>query len=167
MQKKYFKYIICVLVLIVSLLIFNDNVNASIKKVDISNNFVIGAVSDDLSNEEFDVCKSSGIVKTFQIIGYCLYILKIVIPLLLIVLGIIDFTKAMIASDPNEIKNAFSMLIKRVLAGIIVFFIPTIVGFVFSLVDNSGTQDSFECLTNCIKANKSCTIPNDGGVFSK
>lgn len=166
-MKKYYKYVLLVIVFIVSILIFNINASASTKKYDVSNINLVGAVSDDLTNEEFDVCKSSGIVKTFQIIGYCLYVLKIVIPIILIIMGSIDFVKSMIAGDPNEIKNSISMFAKRGIAAVIIFFIPTVVGFVFSLVDNSGTQKSFECLTNCIKTNKNCVIPDDGGVFSK
>ena len=42
----------------------------------------------------------------WQIVGYVLLIFKIVIPILLIIFGILDLGKAVIASKEDEIKKA-------------------------------------------------------------
>lgn len=79
-------------------------------------------------------------------------ILQIGIPIILIVFGMLDLGKAVIASKEDEIKNAQKMLIKRAIYSIAVFLIVTIVTLVFNIfvvsgVDNdiSGTQDWRSC----------------------
>lgn len=79
-------------------------------------------------------------------------ILQVGIPIILIVFGMLDLGKAVIASKEDEIKNAQKMLIKRAIYSIAVFLIVTIVTLVFNIfvvsgVDNdiSGTQDWRSC----------------------
>ena len=87
----------------------------------------------------------------WQFVGYVLYVFKIAIPLLLIIFGMIDLGKAVIASDDKEIKNATTKLMKRAIAGVIIFFIPTLVGFIFSIVNGFGTvKNTYEFCKNCI-----------------
>lgn len=117
------------------------------------------------ADEVFNVCQKSGIVKTFQIIGYGLFLIKVVVPILLIAMASVEFGKAVIASDDNAIKNAISLLIKRAIAGVIIFFIPTLIRFVIGIVDNSDDMSDFGCLSNCIASPTKCAIPADGGVF--
>lgn len=70
----------------------------------------------------------------WQFIGYVLFLIKIVIPLLIIIFGIVDLVKAVISSDDKAINKSVMSVVQRVIAGVIIFFIPTIVSFVFSLV---------------------------------
>ena len=85
----------------------------------------------------------------WQFIGYFLFALKIVVPLLIIVLGIVDFAKAIASSDDKAISKAAKSLLMRIIAAICIFFIPTIVSFVINLVD--GTLGAnYEICANCI-----------------
>ena len=70
----------------------------------------------------------------WQIVGWILFVFKIVIPILIIIFGMIDLGKAVVASKDDEIKKAIKQLAMRALAGVIIFFIPTLVGVIFSLV---------------------------------
>ena len=79
-------------------------------------------------------------------------LLQIGIPIVLIVLGMIDLGKAVIASKEDEIKKAQGMLIKRLIYAIAVFFVVTIVTLVFGIFvqagvdkDINGTQDWRTC----------------------
>lgn len=72
----------------------------------------------------------------WALVGKILVVFKIVIPLLLIVFGMIDLGKAVISSDEKAITKATNTLIKRLIAAVVIFFIPYIVGAVFSLIDN-------------------------------
>ncbi|MBO5095458.1 MAG: hypothetical protein J6B98_01095 [Bacilli bacterium] len=114
----------------------------------------------------FDFCTKSGVVKTFQILGWCLLIIKIVVPILLIVMGSIDFGKAVISSDDNAIKGAISILIKRAIAAVVVFFIPTIISAAFGLVKGAEELSGYNCLSECIADPANCKIPA-GGVFGE
>ena len=68
-------------------------------------------------------------------------IVQIGIPILLIVFGTIDLGKAVIASDDKKIKDAQSMLIKRLIYAVAIFFVVTIVTVVINLVAQSKSSD--------------------------
>ena len=101
-----------------------------------------------------------GAVETFcaetsliwQFIGYILMIFKIVIPLLLLILGMFDLGKAVVASDDKAINKATTALVKRAVAAIIIFFIPTLIGFVFSIVAgfNEEIKTNYNSCKNCV-----------------
>ena len=56
------------------------------------------------------------------LVGKLLSVFKIVIPLLIIIFGMIDLGKAVVASKDDEIKKAAKSLGFRALAGILIFF---------------------------------------------
>ena len=103
----------------------------------------------DLEIEEINFCEEKGVLKTFQIVGYILFIAKIIVPLLLIILGTIDFAKATISSDDKAPKDAVISLIKRVLIAVIIFLIPTILDFLLSLVNGASEAFKDSEFTNC------------------
>lgn len=91
----------------------------------------------------------------WRIIGYIVLILKIAVPVLLIVLGMIDLGKAVISSDDKAISNSVKTLSKRFIAAVIIFFVPSIVSAVFKMVTGtainktgSDTNICIQCVTN-------------------
>lgn len=86
-----------------------------------------------------------------KFIGYILLIVKIVIPLLLIVFGIIDLFKAVTGGKDGEITKSLKTFIFRLIAGVAIFFVPTIISFIFSLVDGFDSVESeFNVCQKCI-----------------
>ena len=72
-------------------------------------------------------------------------IIKMVVPFMLIVMGMLDLGKAVIASKEDEIKKAQSLFIKRIIAAVLVFFIVAIVQLVFGiLADADGSDGSID-----------------------
>lgn len=65
-------------------------------------------------------------------------LIQIGIPIILIILGMIDLGKAVLASKEDEIKTAQKMLIKRAIYAIAVFFVVLIVQVVFGLLGTAG-----------------------------
>ena len=99
----------------------------------------------------------TGLKPVWQLVGYILLIFKIVIPILIIIFGAIDLGKAVVASKSDEIKNAAKSLMFRALAGVFIFFIPTLVGFVFSMVGEwSELQTEYEVCQRCITSPGNC-----------
>ena len=95
----------------------------------------------------------SDLAPIWQIIGWVLWVFKIVIPIVIIVFGMIDLGKAVVASKDDEIKKSIKSLVMRAIAGIVIFFIPTLVGAIFSLVgefnDNRAEYDKCSaCIRN-------------------
>jgi len=66
------------------------------------------------------------------------------IPILLLLFGAIDLGKAVIASKEDEQKKAQSMLLKRAVYAILVFFLFTIVSLVMGLVTDAGEPNGVE-----------------------
>ena len=67
-------------------------------------------------------------------------LIQIGIPIILIVLGMLDLGKAVVASKEDEIKSAQKLLVKRCIYAVAIFFVVLIVELVFGLVaDNAGT----------------------------
>lgn len=96
----------------------------------------------------------------WQFIGWVFFVFKIVVPILLILFGMIDLGKAVVASDDKAIKSATSSLVKRAIAGVIIFFLPVIVGFIFSIVTGfSEVKEQYDICRNCIVHPGNCTIP--------
>ncbi|MEG1288279.1 MAG: M15 family metallopeptidase, partial [Bacilli bacterium] len=62
-----------------------------------------------------------------------------IIPLIIIILGIVDLVKAVLASKDDGLTSAFKSLIMRLILGFSIFFIPTIISMAFSLVKDSAT----------------------------
>lgn len=98
-----------------------------------------------------EICSS--LAPIWQIIGWVLWIFKIVIPIIIIVFGMIDLGKAVVASKDDEIKKSIKSLAMRAIAGVVIFFIPTLVGAVFSIVGEFGSdayKREYNVCKNCI-----------------
>lgn len=94
--------------------------------------------------------ESMGLVK---FIGYLLMVFKIVIPIVIIVLGAIDFGKAVVAEKDDEIKKSAKTLLFRAISGVCIFFIPNLVVWIFGLVSDFGeatAKSDFETCRKCI-----------------
>lgn len=72
-----------------------------------------------------------------------LYI-KIIVPILIIVLGSIDLFKAVISSNEDEMKKAQKKFVKRIIAGVCVFFIPAFVNLLMNVLNNSLVVNGIE-----------------------
>jgi len=79
-------------------------------------------------------------------------LIQIGIPIILIVLGMLDLGKAVVASKDDEIKNAQKMLIKRCIYAIAIFFVVLIVNLVFGLLSSTGDKE----ITNDSASWKTC-----------
>lgn len=108
--------------------------------------------STELEIKDVDVClPGSTTLLVFQVIGYIIMIIKILVPIILIVLGSIDLGKASLSGDDKALKEATVIFGKRVLIGLIIFFIPTVLDFFLGLVE--GTTDvssKYQGCTDCI-----------------
>lgn len=95
-------------------------------------------------------CTKTAVV--FQFIGYVVLVLKIVIPSILIVLGVISLGKAIIAADDKEIKSAANTFIKKFIVAVFIFFIPAIISALFSFVGGfaNDNQNDYEVCIKCI-----------------
>lgn len=85
-------------------------------------------------------------------------VIKIAVPVLLVVFGMIDLMKSIVASKEDEIKKGRQIFVKRLIAGVLVFFIFSIVQLLISFVadeNKEGIMDCANCFINgdCKKTN--------------
>lgn len=102
----------------------------------------------------------SGAADVWQVVGQFLLVFKIVIPLLLIIFGMVDLGKAVISSDDKAVSKAAKSLLMRVIAGVCIFFVPSIVGLIFGMVgDFSDVKSEYDICAACISHpnGKTCT----------
>jgi len=87
-------------------------------------------------------------------VGWILTFFKIAIPIIIIAFGMFDLGKAVVASKDDEIKTQTKRLMLRAVAGIIIFFIPTIVMFLFGAINDYNTindqESGFDTCRKCV-----------------
>ena len=100
-----------------------------------------------------DGCR--GLLPLVRVIRKGIYpIVQILIPIVLIIYGIIDLGKAVIASDEKEIKAAQSRLIKRCIYAALIFFVVTLVTVIMDIIGNGGSDSDTNSWSNCWNAAK-------------
>ena len=93
--------------------------------------------------------------EVWQFIGRIVLILKIVIPIMLIVLGIIGLGKAVLADDDKEIKTQ----VTKFIAAVVIFFLPNLVTACFKLVNGfSEVEADYMICVNCISSPSNCQV---------
>ena len=71
-------------------------------------------------------------------------IIQIGIPIILIILGMLDLGKAVVASKEDEIKAAQKLLIKRAIYAVAIFFVVLAVNLVFGLLSSADETENGE-----------------------
>ena len=110
-----------------------------------------------ISAKEYIVCGNNKKFPTVlgTTISTLYVIIRILVPLLLVITGIISFFKATISSNADEALNkAKSKLITNIIAAIIIFFIASIINFVVGLA--AGKNNNFSSCMNCMLHPKEC-----------
>ena len=90
----------------------------------------------------------------WKLIGNIIWIIQILIPVAVVLWGLIDLGKAVLAGDEKERKEATTTLLKRFLYGVLVFFVIVIVKGVVNLAGKGDTLNT-TCWT-CVTKPKNC-----------
>lgn len=85
----------------------------------------------------------------FSLLGIAVTAIKVIIPIVLIVMGMLDMGKAVTNGKDDEIKKQLMSFLRRAIAAVLVFFIPTIVGLIMQMV-NDATHESTDGYKTCI-----------------
>ena len=97
------------------------------------------------------ICSDPQAQEIWYTVGMFLLVFKIVIPILLIIFGMIDLGKAVISSDDKAVSKAGKSLLNRIIAGVCIFFIPTLIGLVFKMVGSfKEVEGQFDICAACV-----------------
>lgn len=100
-----------------------------------------------------DICNNINLLNVLAFIGKVFTVLKILVPVLLIIYGTIDFIKQ--TMNPDKDNKNFRMFIKRIIMGVCIFFITEVVIFAFKIV-NVNIEN--ECLNAFLNPDKVSSI---------
>lgn len=73
-------------------------------------------------------------------------VIKIVVPILLVVFGMIDLMKGITSQKEDEIKKGQQLFIKRLISGAVVFFVFVIVQLIISFVAGGENENIMTCV---------------------
>ena len=91
------------------------------------------------------------------IVGWVILGIKIVVPIILIVVGMIDLAKAVTQNDEKKVKEAQQLLVKKAISAVLVFLVATIVGVLMILVGS----DEYKNCTTCLNKPWACRLKGD------
>lgn len=107
-----------------------------------------------------------------ELTSYAIRLIQVLVPVLLIVMGTIDLFKGITSGKDDEIKKGQQIFIKRLVIGIIIFFIIVIVKFLISIIASSNKTNIIECIDcfiseNCENYNQSDKKDNSNNKTSE
>ena len=85
-------------------------------------------------------CGGADILKILKFVFKLLDLVLFIVPMGLIIMVILDFSKNVIAGKEDEMKKNVDVAIKRIIYCMVIFLVPTIVNFAVNFV--SGTGDN-------------------------
>ena len=99
----------------------------------------------------------------WNLLGIAVTVIKIAIPIILIIFGMLDMGKAVTSGKDDEIKKQLMSFMRRAIAAVLVFFVPSIVGMLMSVVndavsveDNCGWAKCIDGVTGMGSAKDNC-----------
>ena len=78
----------------------------------------------------------------FNLVSTIIQMIKIVVPILLIIWGMLDFAKSVVAKKEEDIKKYQKSFVSRLISALVVFLIVIIVQFAVNLVSSVEEQSS-------------------------
>ena len=130
MKKKIF----ILVVLVLSLFMMVKTVEA---KENINNNEVKYELAGKGNNADCKKLDAKG--KLIAFLQELFNIMKYAGPILCLVLSTMDFIKAAASQDKDALKKAAQTSLKRLALAMVLFFIPTLINFLFPLLGWNGT----------------------------
>ena len=105
-----------------------------------------------------DVSCGNGVTIPGALVGLIragVFVIQVVVPILLIIWGMLDFAKGIIGQDEDKIKAGQKKFIQRLIAAIIVFLIVSLTGFIIQLVgglggDGNSASSAWTCAKNVL-----------------
>ena len=96
-------------------------------------------------------CDKSYIVQVLLIIKIFFKIACILVPIIIIISTITNLFKAIQSGEDKDLKEVFPMFVKRVIAGLIIFFLPTLISAFINNVAGVKEVEFLSCFDSASK----------------
>ena len=141
-MSKMRKIIMCCLLLVLGVMFIAPNVYAA--------DITCGALGSDIAIDP----------KIVDAVHVIILAIQIFVPIVLVIYGMLDLSKAVMGQKEDEIKKGQQTFIKRIIAAAIVFFVVTIVKMILSFLAGGTEQGSIYQCVNCFiegSGSEACT----------
>ena len=114
------------------------------------------------------------------ITSFLVALLQVAIPVVLIIAGILEMIKAIVAGNPDQVSKSKNKLIKKFVAALIAFFVITLLTTVVKMTAESNEKATFvacmscflnnDCNNDCssyVSSNGEVTYKNECGQYTK
>ena len=91
----------------------------------------------DIELGEAYTCEDLTSTKTYGYIKDLFFLVQIIVPILLLVLGSLDFIRAIASQNDDGMKKAQSSFVKRLIIAVIIFLMPSVLNLLFSFLTNA------------------------------
>ena len=127
----------------------NDNNNNNNNNNDSNNNSNSNNNQDKETIELIEACENPDILRIIYFVKILIDIVKIIVPIGLIIIGSIDFSKSVINSDEKEQKKTLNLFIKRLIYAALIFIVPWLVEALISFLgDLTEGVNWTDCINN-------------------
>ena len=103
-----------------------------------------------------DICNE--LQPVLRLVGIVVWGIKVIVPIILIIVGMLDLAKAVGEKDEKQIKEAQQKLIKRAIAAVLVFLVVTLVGIVMVLIGAEDYKDCMYCINHPFKCKNTLDV---------
>ena len=95
-----------------------------------------------------------------RLVGIVLLAIKIIVPIILIVVGMLELAKAV--GDQDEVSKATKKLVQKLIIAVLVFLVATVVGLVMNLIGHNEYQACMGCINHPFDSAKCSANSNPG-----
>jgi hypothetical protein len=149
MKRRY------AIMMIIGILVVMMPVIAQAKELNVSNINIVQIATDEHVGDGF--CQETNVINALRVVGYFLFIAKIVIPFIIIGYGIFDLAKAVTAGDSDKVTKGVKTIGIRVLIGILVFALPSIINVILDgIADLNDDEYGYSICQTCVLDPFSC-----------
>lgn len=85
-------------------------------------------------------CNDTGVRSTLKIVKTAYYLIKYATPIILVIMGSIDFLKAIISSNAEEIDKNKKRFFNRLFIAVLIFILASIVQLITNILGASGVE---------------------------
>lgn len=98
-------------------------------------------------NSLTEICEVPAFLRVMLILKNCFKIACILVPIIIMITIIMSISKVVISGKQDEIKENIPTYVKKIIAGLVVFLLPTIIPYFISLTGEDTLYEFKECTT--------------------
>ena len=114
--------------------------------INLFNGFGLMLQAQDAADSSNNFCEAA--TPILRIVGLIVFVIKIAVPIILIVVGMIELARAVGEKEEKDIKAAQDRLVKRAIAAVLVFVVITVVGIIFRILGQDQYKQCMTCVNN-------------------